>query len=689
VGQTIVFCRPPTPRNGGRIDTAPWADDKKRSSAPQVLAAILILCLPLCAQRAQLGRKGRQLEPGSGLPAEPVRKLPRKTNVAIPVQPTRTLTLTPDAPLSEDRVRRLVRGAPGSLAEEGAQAPHLLPRPVFVNAEAFALPAVSAESIPNRWKVFPAPPWRRYEARALDIIYAQSRWWDPFNRNTVKGDYPISGRRWFFAFTGASETTSELRRIPVPSNQSSADPGEAPFFGRGGQFAVGQNFRFGFDLFRGSAGFEPVEYEFKVTPEFNINYVLTRENGLVNASVQQGIRRTDTNLGFQEMYFEKRLYANKAYYDFTSVRVGIQRFTSDFRGLVFSDEQPGARLFGTFHNNVFQYNLAYFNMLEKDTNSGLNRWRSRRQQVYAANLYWSDFLTKGYTLNFSALYNHDQPTYLVDKNGFLVRPAPAGFPVPHKVRAGYVGISGEGHIKRINVSHSFYQAFGRDDMNPIAAAPQHINAQLAAFEAGYEKDWMEYKASVFYTSGDKSLRDGHANGFDGIVPNQQFAGGGFLGNPSLADRGLINNAFAGGGTNFLNREAIPLTGTALVLFGPNSLMPNLRAGLFEGQANFVNPGILLFNAAFNAKVTPKVKTTLNVNYARFNRTEVLQSLLFQSRIHHAVGLDAGTGVQYRPLLSDNIVITAGFGALAPGAGFKDIYTGRTLFSGFVNLRMVF
>src|SRR5205807_2829148 len=168
------------------------------------------------------------------------------------------------------------------------------------------------------------------------------------------------------------------------------------------------------------------------------------------------------------------------------------------------------------------------------------------------------------------------------------------------------------------------EAFGRDEFNPIVARAQHINAQLAALELSYEKDWMMWRASAFYTSGDHNLRDGRANGFDAIVPNQQFAGGGFLGNPSLADRGLINNAFAGGGVNFLNREPIPLTGTGVFLFGPNSLMPTMRAGLFEGQANFVNPGILLFNAAFDAKVTPKLKGSINVNWAKFNRTEVLE-----------------------------------------------------------------
>jgi len=661
------------------------------------LAAVLLLALPLCAQRAQLANKGRQADTGRSEPGTPLHTLPRRGVVAaLPAAaPTPERPMQPPPALSEDRTRSLLRGTitPLPPSEPVIELARTLPRaPLIGPAPAPGVPAsVQAAPISNRWKIFPSPPWRRYDNKKLDATYATSRYWDPFNRNTVKGDYPVMGRKLFFEFTGTSDTTSELHRIPVASQASSADPGEFGFFGRGEQFAIQQNFRLSFDLFSGAAGFRPVDFEVKITPEFNINYTLARENGLISADVSRGIRRTDTNIGMQEMYFEKRLWSDKSYFDFTSVRVGIQRFTSDFRGFVFSDEQPGARLFGTFHNNVFQYNLAYFNMLEKDTNSGLNRWRSRRQQVSAANLYWSDFLTKGYTLNFSALYNHDQPTFLVDKNGFLVRPAPIGFPTlqGHKISAGYAGVSGDGHIGRFNINHSFYQAFGRDTGNPITAKPEHINAQLASLELGYEKDWMEFKTSAFYTSGDKKLNDGQANGFDGIVPNQQFAGGGFLGNPSLADRGLLNNAFAGGGVNFLNREAVPLTGTAVVLFGPNSLMPTMRAGLFEGQANFVNPGILLFNAAFAAKIAPKLRGTVNVNWAKFNHTEILETVLFQSQIHHAIGLDTGLGVQYRPLLSDNITVTAGVGSLFPERGFKDIYTGRTLFSAFVNLRMVF
>jgi hypothetical protein len=658
---------------------------------------LVCLCLshPLHAQQAQLPRKGRQPEKAPPQIREPIRRLPRISNNPLPPpSPQPIPEHEPVGPMAEDRLRTLVRGNVAPLSEVvPPYSPHTVgPQPISAVASVPKSPVqIAAESVVNRWHIFPEAPWRRYADPGLDALYPKSRLIDPFNQNTLKGDFPFLGRRDFFVFTGTSETLAESRRLPVPAVASTAEPGEFNFFGRGGQFAVVQNFRFSIDLFRGSAGFRPVDWELRVTPEFNVNYTLVRENALINVDVRQSIRRTDTRLGMQELFLEKRLFSERGHFDFTSLRVGIQRFTSDFRGFVFSDEQAGARLFGTARNNIFQYNLAFFPMLEKDSNSGLNRLRKRQQSVSAANLYWNDFLTKGYNLNFSALYNHDQASFLIDTNGFLVRPAALGFPLPHKIRAGYAGISGDGHIGRINVSHAFYEAFGRDDRNPIPARhpAQRINAQLAALELSYEKDWKTFKASALYTSGDHDLNDGRANGFDAIVPNQQFAGGGFLGNPSLADRGLLNNAFAGGGTNFLNREPIPLTGTAVFLFGPNSLIPSMRPGLFEGQANFVNPGILLLNAGFDAKITPKLRSTVNVNWAKLNRTEVLEALLFQSRIHHAIGVDGGLGLQYRPLLSDNIVVTVGAGTLFPERGFKDIYTSRTLFSTFINLRMVF
>ncbi|HVH59630.1 MAG TPA: hypothetical protein VM709_04825 [Candidatus Sulfotelmatobacter sp.] len=89
------------------------------------------------------------------------------------------------------------------------------------------------------------------------------------------------------------------------------------------------------------------------------------------------------------------------------------------------------------------------------------------------------------------------------------------------------------------------------------------------------------------------------------------------------------------------------------------------------------------------RITPKWKGFLNFNYLRFERTEPLELLLFQAPIHHAIGEDAGIGVEYRPPLAENIVLTAGASALEPAQGFKDIYTGRTLFSLFGSAKFTF
>jgi hypothetical protein len=81
--------------------------------------------------------------------------------------------------------------------------------------------------------------------------------------------------------------------------------------------------------------------------------------------------------------------------------------------------------------------------------------------------------------------------------------------------------------------------------------------------------------------------------------------------------------------------------------------------------------------------------TANANYLRFDRTEVLEAILFQSGIKHSIGVDMGGGLQYRPLLNDNMVLTGGFGVLLPGSGLKRLYPDKMLYSGFVLMRVLF
>jgi hypothetical protein len=125
------------------------------------------------------------------------------------------------------------------------------------------------------------------------------------------------------------------------------------------------------------------------------------------------------------------------------------------------------------------------------------------------------------------------------------------------------------------------------------------------------------------------------------------------------------------------------------LTNPSSLLPSLRSDKTEGQANFVNPGVYIFNAGADFDLTTKLRAFANTSYLRFAQTEPLEILLFQSPIRHSIGQDLGFGVRYRPPLTENIVVTAGTSALLPGAGLQNIYNSKVLLSGFASLALTF
>src|SRR4030095_8044412 len=108
-----------------------------------------------------------------------------------------------------------------------------------------------------------------------------------------------------------------------------------------------------------------------------------------------------------------------------------------------------------------------FDQTEKDTNSQLNTFDDRKQNTLIANYYRQDFIWPGYTAQVSFHYNNDQASTLFDKNGFLVRPDPAGVFRPHEINSLYLGWTGDGHINRVNITHAFYQALGHDTLNPL------------------------------------------------------------------------------------------------------------------------------------------------------------------------------------------------------------------------------
>jgi hypothetical protein len=530
------------------------------------------------------------------------------------------------------------------------------------------------DTIEDRWRIG-FPEWDRYDLgypRVFDYPYQLGHWYDPYRQNVLKGDYPILGQHTFLELTGESSTLFNGRQIPTAQRgfESTARPASVDFFGRDGQFAFSELMTLSFDLFHGDAAFKPVDWRVKVTPAFNANTLSVQEVGIVSPNVLKGTVRNRSWMTLQEWFGEYKIADLSPEYDFLSVRAGTQPFTSDFRGFIYSDVNRGVRLFGNLDGNRTQYNLAYFRQLDKDTNSQLNTFRDRNQNVLIGNLYRFDFIFPGYTSEWSVHYNDDGPTFHFDKNGFLVRPDPVGSFQQHRVEAVYLGWAGDGHIDRFNISHAFYWALGRDTLNPIAGQPVSINAQMAALELSYDRDWARFRASGFYQSGDGNPNNGHANGFDGIFDNQNFAGE----------------------FSFWRTFRIPLFGVGLK--NDQSLFVDLRSSRIQGQSNFVNPGSWLGNLGADFDVTPRFRIINNANVLFFDKTAVLEQFLFQRKISRFIGVDLSSGFEWRPRLNNNAIILAGLSTLIPGDGFRSLYNnagGKTsgLFSGLMEIILTF
>jgi len=581
-----------------------------------------------------------------------------------PVAPGRyAVTITVTSPAGE-----VGRATAELLVESNHRLPRrpLVVQPVDVTVPERPAPAEDFVAYTDRWRV----PQPEYE------INARGSRFDPYNQNKWKGDFPILGDDKFLVLTAVSDTLIDFHQVPTPSSVSADRPGSIDFFGEGDQLLVQQNVSISADFYKGSTAFKPFDWRIRGTFTGNLNYLDVRENAVVSPDVRRGTDRDDGRLALQELFFEKKLKDLSAAYDFLSVRAGIQPFSSDFRGFVFTDVNLGLRLFGNWGANRYQANLAFFERLEKDTNSGLNTLELRDQRVLVANFYHQDFLVRGYTAQWSLHYLKDDATFILDRNGFLARPDPVGAATPHEIEAFYLGWAGFGHVGRLNLDHAFYYVFGDDSLNPVAGRDVFlgrddvdVRAQMVALEASIDLNWMRPKLAVFYASGDDRPADRDAEGFAAIFENPNFAGGGF---------------------SFWNRLGIRLAGTGASLVNRGSLVPDLRTSKEEGQPNFVNPGILIASAGLDLELTPELRAVVTANYLRFDATEVIDFLTFQDGTRKEIGWDLSLGLRWRPLLTNNLILVGGVAALLPGRGFEDVYEDdSTLFGAFTNLTLTF
>ena len=521
-----------------------------------------------------------------------------------------------------------------------------------------AFPGIADQlPVPDRWRLI----------ETLGVV--RERWFDPYHQNVLKGDrpidraratwLPIKGDDWFFVANAVSDTVLEPRTFPIPNGiQTSERPGSLDVFGRNRSLVFSQTFIAGAALIKGSTAFKPPDVEYRLTLAYNFNHVDVPERRVLDVRPSRPSYRSDAFLGVQEAFIDKHLGNTSDRYDFYSIRVGIQPFQSDFRGFLFNDSQLGIRLFGNRDNNRFQFNLAAFWRLEKDTNSGLNdvTQSPRDDFVLTANLYRQDFPFVGLTSQISVTYNRNREgdDVQIDHNGFPVRPALLGDLRGRDYDVVYLGYSADGRIGRLNLSASVYAALGEDRNSFFTSAPARIRAGFGAAELSYDHDWMRFRLSGLYATGDGDPYDRTESGFDAIFENPIFGG---------AD------------TSYWIRQTIPFAGggRAVAVSGRNGILNSLRSSKEEGQSNFNNPGTIFIGAGADFDLSPQMRVSVNANHLWFENTASLQALRMQGAIPKDIGFDLSVATIWRPKATQNIVGRLSAAVLLPGKGFKNLF----------------
>lgn len=523
--------------------------------------------------------------------------------------------------------------------------------------------------VPDRWRLI----------ETLGVV--KERWFDPYHQNSYKGDraidrskvkwLPIKGDDWFFVANAVSDTVFEPRTFPIPVGvQTTERPGSLDVFGKDRSFVFAQTFIAGAALIKGSTAFKPPDLEYRVTLAYQANYVDVPERRVLDVRPSKASHRYDSFLGVQELFVDKHLGNTSDRYDFYSVRVGIQPFQSDFRGFLFNDSQLGIRLFGNRDNNRFQYNLAAFWRLEKDTNSGLNdiTQTPRSDFIFTGNLYRQDFPVVGLTSQISVTYNmnREKNDVQIDHNGFPVRPALLGDLRGREYDVVYLGYSADGRIGRFNLTASFYAALGEDRNSFFTSKKAEIRAGFGAVELSYDHDWMRFRLSGLYATGDGDPYNNTEGGFDAIFENPIFGG---------AD------------TSYWIRQTIPFAGGGRVISinGRNGILNSLRSSKEEGQSNFNNPGTVFIGAGADFDLTPEFRVSTNFNHLWFENTSSLQALRTEGSIPKDIGFDLSVATIWRPKATQNIVGRLSAAVLLPGKGFKDLFDNKQKNDAYVSI----
>jgi hypothetical protein len=529
-------------------------------------------------------------------------------------------------------------------------------------------PPAAAEPVVCNPGRMPAPPdeplptptavpdrWRLVEQLGRPVTFG-----NPYAAsNPLKGDRPTFGEDGFTNLSVTSNTLLEPRSIPSTSALPSADassvatPGAIRTRTRD-EFFLSQTVLFDAAVYRGDTVFRPPDWQWRFNPA--VNYSTTRAGGENPAN---GV------FAIQGLSFEKHLRDVSSRYDFDGVRVGIQPFTSDFRGFLLSDQPLAMRLFGTRDDNIFQYNLALISRVPKDRVRLNDVGRGiPNDQIALGNLYWQDFPVSGVTSEFILALNRNRavgPRQLLAADGAAAGPA---VKAPHDYDVAYLGYGLDGHFGRLNATAMVYGLGGREQRGTFVDESTQVRSLFAADELSVDFDWRRIRLSMLHASGDGNPFDRRAQGFDTLTS------------------GAI---FAGSDSSFFFHERLALAGGIFDLKSRDGLLPSLRAAGNSGDSNFSNPGLDLLGLGLDLALTPQLTVSLDANQLWFDKTGVLEALLNQPAIPRRLGAEATLDAIWRPFATQNVIFRLSGSQMVRGPGYRAIYGGSNPYSVFALL----
>ena len=486
--------------------------------------------------------------------------------------------------------------------------------------------------VPDRWRMG-FPDWNRY-TKGSPL--------NPYQQNVLKGDYPISvGGNTFLQMTAVSDTNEQARRKIIAVKDPTKTKLQTDTQHRERLFLTT-------DYFEDDNTFTPSPWLIRLTQ-------------VVEYRDQSDAVGYHDDYAFVEAFVDYRIAFLSDYGDQINGRVGRQGFNADFRGFLFNDVQNMARVFGTWNENKWQYNLIAMEAMEADpVTQFLSFYKTRSQEMIGGNVFRNDIPWLGFNLMAGSFFVHDLGTGVLNATS-----------AQHEVNVEYLELAAQGVIGGFGVSGAFIQALGRDEMNPIAQRAVDVNAQFAALEVTRPTDWYTPRVSIMYESGAKNPRGGTATGFDAVSDNPNFAGNNF---------------------SYLGREQEQGRGIQIKNF--NSFTPNLRNRFFDAE-NFVNPGLLALTAGFDTTLTTQVNAFFNYNYFQFVQPAAIEAAIAEKgggnlSIAKDLGQDITLGVNYRPLIVNNVTCNIGTTGFFQGKGFQAISgNNAVLFTHFANLVLVY